>query len=246
MLKFKFNVTAGMVCYKTAKKKRLKYLVRQASIASADSRIEQEMFSRHGLVITNEPGGGEQDTSMTTTRWEQRYVQTPHRTPNRNQERHVKFDLSKTSYNSSSDSIAEPQNVPVVIANPGRITASSPTIQAELEERVRSANEDYRNLDTIREYEEEGECSEASSLSDICAGLEEGQEYTVEHLMKAGPQFSQFVSLLESIIEEEEEMNDSGESEIAHTGMTQATPLTGMTQATPLTTIQVTKEFPYY
>jgi hypothetical protein len=238
-----------MLCYKTAKRKRLKYLVRQASIASADSRVEQEMFSRHGLVITNEPGGGEQDTSMTTTRWEQRYIPTPHRTtsttttPNRNQERHVKFDLSKTSYNSSNDSIAEPERVPVVIANPGRVSASSPTIQAELEDRVRSANEDYRSLDSIREYEEEGECSEASSLSDICAGLEEGQEYTVEHLMKAGPQFSQFVSLLESIIEEEEEMNDSGESEIAHTGTTQATPLTGMTLATPLTTMQ---EFPYY
>lgn len=253
----KSNYFAGMLCYKTAKKRHLKYLVRQASIASADSRIEQEMFSRHGLVITNEPGGGEQDTSMTTTRWEQRYVSmpTPHTTkattttttPNRNQERHVKFDLSKTSYNSSSDSIAEPENVPVVIANPGgRISASSPTIQAELEDRVRSANEDYRSLDSIREYEEEGECSEASSLSDICAGLEEGQEYTVEHLMKAGPQFSQFVSLLESIIEEEEEMNDSGESEIAHTGMTQATPLTGMTPATPLTTTQIAKEFPYY
>ncbi|MCG8622321.1 MAG: hypothetical protein MJE68_10055 [Proteobacteria bacterium] len=247
-----------MLCYKTAKKKRLKYLVRQASIASADNRIEQEMFSRHGLVITNEPGGGEQDTSMTTTRWEQRYVPMPARqtikattmtstttTPNRNQERHVKFDLSKTSYNSSNDSIAEPENVPVVIANPGgRISASSPTIQAELEDRVRSANEEYRSLDSIREYEEEGECSEASSLSDICAGLEEGQEYTVEHLMKAGPQFSQFVSLLESIIEEEEELNDSGESEIAHTGMTQATPLTGMTLTT--TQMQTAKEFPYY
>lgn len=134
----------------------------------------------------------------------------------------------------------------MVIANPGRISASSPTIQAELEERVRSANEDYRSLDSIHEYEDEGECSEASSLSDICAGLEEGHEYTVENLMKAGPQFSQFVCLLESIIEEEEEMNDSGDSEIAHTGMTQATPLTGMTPATPFTTTQTTKEFPYY
>ena len=241
-----------MLCYKTAKKRQLKYLVRQVSIASADSRIEQEMFSRHGLVITNEPGGGEQDTSMTTTRWEQRYAPAPSRatssraTPNRNQERHVKFDLSKTAYNSSNDSIAEPENVPVVIANPGRITASSPTIQAELEERVRSANEGYRSLDSIQEYEEEGEYSEASSLSDICAGLEQGHEYTVEHLMKAGPQFSQFVGLLESIIEEEEMNDDSEESVIAHTGMTQATPLTGMTQATPLTTTQTTKEFPYY
>ena len=236
-----------MLCYKMAKKRRLKYLVRQASIASADSRIEQEMFSRHGLVITNEPGGGEQDTSMTTTRWERRYAPAPSRTtPNQNQERHVKFDLSKTAYNSSNDSIAEPESVPVVIVNPGRITASSPTIQAELEERVRNANEGYRSLDSIREYEEEGQCSEASSLSDICAVLEEGHDYTVEHLMKAGPQFSQFVGLLESIVEEEEEMNDSEESVIAHTGMTQATPLTGMTQVTPLTTTQMTKEFPYY
>ena len=226
------------------KKRRLKYLVRQASVASADNRMEQEMFSRYGLVISNEPGGGEQDTSMTTTRWEQRYAPTPHRTPNQNQERHVKFDLSKTSYNSSNDSLAGhgPESVPIVIANAGRTTASSPTIQAELEERVRSANEGYRNLDAIQEYEEEGECSEASSLSDICASLEEGDEYTVEHLMKAGPQFSQFVGLLESIIEEEEEMNDSGESEIAHSGMTQATPLTGMT----LTATQAAREFPYY
>ena len=235
----------GMLCYKTTRSRRLKYLVRQASIASADSEIEQEMFSRHGLVISNEPGGGEQDTSMTTPRWEQRYAPAPRRTPNRNQERHVKFDLSNTAYNSSNDSLAEPENVSMVITNPGRMTASSPTIQAELEERVRKANEDYRNLDTIHEYEEEGNCSAASSLSDICAGLEaeEDEEYAVESLINAGPQFSQFVSLLESIVEEEEEINDSGESEVAHTGMTQATPLTGMTPVTPLTN---NKEFPYY
>lgn len=227
-----------MLCYKTARKRRLKYLVRQASVASAESHLEQEMFSRHGLVISNEPGGGEQDTSMTTTRWEQRYApqaraQSPHHNQEQTQERHVKFDLSRTSYNSSNNSLAEPENVRLIS---GRTSTSSPTIQAVLEERVMAANEQYRNLDAIREYEEEGACSEASSLSDICAGLE-GEQYTVEHLMKAGPQFSQFVGLLESIEEEEEELNDSAGSEVAHTGMT---------QATPLTTTQATAEFPYY
>ena len=236
-----------MVCYKVGKKRRLKYLVRQTSVVSADSHLEQEMFSRHCLVITNEPGGGEQDTAMTRTRWERRYAPQPAHQNNDEQnqptkERHVKFDLSKTSYNSSMDSIAEPENISLIAA---RETTSSPTIQAVLEERVRAANEQYRNLDAIREYEEEGTCSEASSLSDICSGLED-EEYTVEHLMRAGPQFSQFIGLLESIVEEEDEMNDSGESEVAHTGMTQATPLTGMTQATPLTITPATTEFPYY
>lgn len=235
-----------MYCYQTAKRRRLKYLVRQASVATADTRLEQEMFSRHCLVISNDPGGGEQDTSMTRTRWEQRYApQAQTQTQSsaqwgqqqRDQERHVKFDLSKTSYNSSDDSLAEPENVQLVAA---RASTSSPTIQAVLEERLRVANEEYRNLDAIKEYEDEGACSEASSLSDICSGLE-GEQYTVEHLLKAGPQFSQFVVLLESIMEEEEdELNDSAGSEVAHTGMTQATPLT-TTQPT-----QMPVEFPYY
>lgn len=232
----------GMACYKAAQKRRLKYLVRQAAIASANSRMEQEMFSRDYLVISNDPGGGEQDTAMTRTRWESRYApQATQRNNdnNRNQspKRHVKFDLSKTSYNSLEDvSVTEPESVSLIAV---RESTSSPTIQAVLDERVMAANEEYRNLDAIREYEEEGACSEASSLSDICSGLEV-EEYTVEHLMRAGPQFSQFIGLLESIAEEEEERNDSGDSEIAHTGMTQATPLT-ITQPT-----QMTAEFPYY
>ena len=236
----------GMYFYKIAKRRRLKYLVRQTSVASADTRLEQEMFSRHCLVISNNPGGGEQDTSMTTTRWERRYAPqaqaqahaqlSSQRGQERDQKRRVKFDLSTTSYNSSNDSLAEPENLQLVAT---RTTTSSPTIQAVLEERLRVANEEYRNLDAIREYEDEGTCSEASSLSDICSGLE-GEQYTVEHLMRAGPQFSQFVGLLEIIMEEEEELNDSAGSEVAHTGMTQATPLT-TTQTT-----QVPAEFPYY
>lgn len=240
-----------MSCYRTVKTRRLKYLVGQASVASADTRLEQEMFSRHCLVISNDPGGGEQDTSMTKTRWERRYApqaqayaqahtkSSAQQGQQRDQERHVKFDLSTSLYNSSDDSLAEPVNMELVAA---RATTSSPTIQAVLEERLRVANEEYRNLDAIREYEDEGEgaCSEASSLSDICSGLE-GEQYTVDHLMKAGPQFTQFVGLLESIMEEEEEeLNDSAGSEVAHTGMTQATPLT-TTQPT-----QIPVEFPYY
>ena len=237
-----------MLCYKGAQKRRLKYLVRQASVASADDRMEHEMFSRHCLVISNDPGGGEQDTAMTRSRWEQRYAKQPANQNDRddesleraeqeeerdkNQERHVKFDLSKTSYK-SDESIGEPENISLVAL---RERTSSPTIEAVLEDRVRMADEQYRNLDAIREYEEEGACSEASSLSDICAEVE-GEEYTVDHLMKAGPQFAQFVSLLESIVEEEEELNDDGGSEIAHSGMT---------QATPLTTTQATAEFPYF
>ena len=224
------HTLVGMYCYKKIQKRRLKYYVRQASFASADNRMEQELYSRHCLVISNDPGGGEQDTAMTRDRWEQRYAPQGDQT----RERHVKFDLSKTSYNSDG-STGEPENVPVVdVAAVAR--TSSPTITAVLEDRLREANEQYRSLDTIQEYEEEGTCSQASSLSDICFDIDR-EQYTMEHLMKAGPQFSQFVGLLESIIEEEEEMNDSGDSEVAHTGMT---------QTTPLTTTQATVEFPYY
>ena len=239
-----------MLCYKAGKKRRLKYLVHQASVASADNRMEQEMFSRHGLVISNDPGGGEQDPAMTRSRWENRYAKLPIRQNDQalvienvqetteqegspEHERHVKFDLSKTSYKSDS-SIGEPENISLVAL---RQSTSSPTIEAVLEERVRAANELYRNVDAIKEYEEEGTCSAATSLSDICAEIEK-EEYTVEDLIKAGPQFEQFVGLLESIVEEEAELNDDGAgSEVAHTGMT---------QATPLTTTQATAEFPYF
>lgn len=147
------------------------------------------------LVISNDPGGGEQDTPVD---WDHRY--TP---------------LIRVSPASSHGSIQK-HNLELEMPR-----ANSPTIQSFIEDQVEAANKELQevySLDAVREFGEEGVGSGVSELSSICSDLDL-EEYTMERLRNAGPQFVQIAEMLEDILAEEENI-DSG-SEATHTTLNQ-------------------------
>ncbi len=157
-------------------------------IGTADSKPnETDMFGpSQCLVISNDPGGGEQDTPMD---WQRNRV-------------HISPSSSSTSIVKAQLSNSLPR-------------ASSPTIQAFIEHEVQAANREELNIDTMTVFCEEGSGSDAGSLSSICSSLEEEEEeYTLDRLRSAGPQFRPLVDLLEAILEED--VIDSA-SEVTHT-----------------------------
>lgn len=146
-------------------------------IGTADSKPnETDLFGpSQCLVISNEPGGGEQDTSMD---WQRNHV--------------------RVSPASSSESIVKAQ-----LSN-SFPRANSPTIQAFIEQEVEVANHEIPNIDCVVEFCEEGSGSGATSLSSICSSLEEEEEeYTMDRLREAGPKFLPLTDLLEAILEED-------------------------------------------
>ena len=162
-----------------------------------------DLLNRQCLVISNEAGGGEQDTVMGMDEWSKSLAPDKQRGKEEN----------KSTSSSSNTSITKPAFLSLARAN-------SPTISAFIHDKIEAVPKEYRDMDSICEYKEEGTISHTGSLSSICSSVD--SEYTVERLRQAGPEFAPFVGLLASVLEEEETIgNDCQVSELAHTGNTQ-------------------------
>lgn len=161
-----------------------------------------DLINRQCIVISNEAGGGEQDTKIGMDEWTKVF---PHKPETEN---------SSHLSSSSNTSIAKP-------SFPSSVRANSPTISAFIHEKIEAVPKEYREMDSMEEYRDEGTCSHSGSLSSLCSSVD--SPYTVERLKLAGPEFAPFVNLLTSVLEEEEESNDADSkgSEHVHTGYTQ-------------------------
>ena len=87
--------------------------------------------------------------------------------------------------------------------------ASTPEIDAFIESRVTSANNEVSDIDSMRCYTDEGVMSNVSSLSTICSDT--GYEpYTVTQLRLAGPEFERIADLLEPVLVEDSNFDETG------------------------------------
>lgn len=161
------------------------------AIGMAETK-EMDLLGRECLVISNESGGGEQDTTMD-------WSSVP-----------ISRKNLRLAPSSSSDSISKAQvELPISRAN-------SPVIQSFIEEQVEAANRELQDTDSLREFCEEGGASDAGSLSSICSSLDD-EEYTLERLRNAGPQFEVVAELLGKILTSENDIIIDSGSEVART-----------------------------
>lgn len=222
-----------MICWKrcTSRKYRL------SSNGTHSTHSELALATRDCVVISNDDGGGEQDTTMTEEKWQQSIP-----IPRKNMIEDEKQPASSSSSESSvirkqpitddevivnqgammgagevEDEIPPPSVVPTVTT--GR--AQSPIISAFIDDRLEQLRQQYRDLDSVHVFSEEGECASVVSLSSSCSYESKGSEYTLERLKKAGPEFQKFAGLLEMFKVDEEAEGDDVESRLVHTGLTQ-------------------------
>ena len=155
-----------------------------------------DLLGRQCLVISNEPGGGEQDTSMD---WSSVHVSRKNFHP---------FPSSSTATVPKNAQIGSPVD-----------RANSPVIHSFIMEQVESADKNLQSKterESVKEFSEEGGGSDAGSLSSICSSLDE-EEYTIERLRDAGPKFEGMTQQLENLLTSERgSVIDSG-SEVSPT-----------------------------
>ena len=153
---------------------------------------EMDLLGRQCLVISNESGGGEQDTAMD---WSS-------------------VPLSRKNLRLSPASSAA--SIPKTHVKLPISRANSPIIQSFIEEQVEAANQELQDTDSLREFCEEGGASDAGSLSSICSSLD-NEEYTLERLRNAGPRFEGVAELLGNILTSENDIIIDSGSEVPHT-----------------------------
>lgn len=182
---------------------------------------ELALATRDCVVISNDAGGGEQDTTMTDQKWQQSV-------PVSRKESH-KDNSSSSSTSSSGVSIdidkpltAEQESMQLQLPeNQLLLTrAQSPVISAFIDQRLEALRMEYPDHDSLQVFSDEGEGTSKVSLNSFCSYKSKEEPYTVERLRKAGPIFQRFVGLLEVLGADEEETVDM-ESEVVHTGLTQ-------------------------
>ena len=93
----------------------------------------------------------------------------------------------------------------------GQERASTPVIDQFIENKVNTANNSIQDIDSLKEYSDEGIDVKTSSLSDISAVSTE--EYTLEQLRSAGILFNNIADILEPIYIEEDELSDDSQTE---------------------------------
>lgn len=213
------------------------------SLAPTPSEIL--LSTRDCVIISNEEGGGEQDTTMTDERW-QRSCPLPRKDDGGSSggQRDQHSDSASSSCGGGSIvkmPIKDEIDSAVVIenSNTSRLSPSnrarSPVISAFIDERLKALREEYRDLDSLRNFddgrrrEEEGNISDDGvSLSSTCSYASRDVPYTLEQLRQAGPEFQKFEGLLE-VLEAEHEglLEEDLESRLVHTGQTQTQTDTG-------------------
>ena len=99
--------------------------------------------------------------------------------------------------------------LPLVVNQPER--ASTPDIDRFIEYKVNNANNTVHDIDSLREYSDEGiEANGGSSLSDISQVSFE--LYTFQQLREAGDPFTNVADILEPVYDEEESEEESESS----------------------------------
>lgn len=196
-----------MVCYQYRRR-----LTRLKVQVGDHADISLAILNRQALGVSNEAGGGERDTHIGIDEISNTLFANKHAIDDDEKE------YSETQ-SSTDTSISKPSFSNL------QLTAS-PTIGEFIREKIESVPKEYRDFDSVHEYEEEGNGSITGSLSTICSSIAES-EYTIEKLKAAGPELEPFLKLLADVLESEEEEDIDGGSQQAHTGNTQ------LTQATP-------------
>ena len=199
-----------MVYWKRQRARKLSLRHSNGNVSASPSELI--LATRDCVVISNDSGGGEQDTTMTDEKWQQS-VPIPRR------------EAPRTSQNSTSSSdesiIKSPQkDSPTQQKQSPQGRAKSPIISAFIDQRLESLRHEYPDLDAVKEFAEEGEGNSRVSLDSYCSYQTQEETYTLARLRRAGPQFQVFANLLEVLVAEEE-TEDDVDSKIAHTGLTQ-------------------------
>ncbi len=174
--------------------------------------ISLAILNRQALGVSNEAGGGERDTHIGIAEISNTLFTNKHAIEDDEKEQSETQSSTDTSISKPSFSIMQQR--------------ASPTIGEFIREKIEGIPKEYRDFDSVYEYEEEGNGSITGSLSTICSSIAES-EYTIEKLRAAGPELEPFIDLLADVLESEEEEDLNGGSQQAHTGNTQ------LTQGTP-------------
>ena len=93
--------------------------------------------------------------------------------------------------------------------SPSTNRAPTPEINEFIESRVYNANQHITDIDSLKSFNDEGVLTGASSLSTICSDT--GYEpFTVTRLRLAGSEFDKIADLLEPVLVDDAEGNESG------------------------------------
>lgn len=182
----------------------------------SSSPSELILATRDCVVISNDAGGGEQDTTMTDEKWQQS-VPLPRKDIPR---------PSPSATTSSEESITKSSNKDSQSQHHGsakqspQMRAQSPVISAFIDQRLESMRSEYPDLDTVKVFTDEGEGNSKVSLDSYCSYQAQEEPYTLARLRRAGPKFLVFANLLE-VLAAEEDKGEDVESKIVHTGLTQ-------------------------
>ena len=222
-----------MVCWKRCSVR--KYRLNSNGLDSTPSELV--LATRDCVVISNDDGGGEQDTTMTAEKWRQS-IPLSRKATNEDGKQPASSSSSETS-DVRKPPIGDDEVIvnqlatmeagemeengippPSVTPAPPAVRAQSPIISAFIDQRLEQLRQQYRDLDSVQVFAEEGECTSTVSLNSSCSYQSKGSEYTLERLRKAGPEFQRFAGLLEMLKVDEDEGEDL-ESRLVHTGLTQ-------------------------
>lgn len=228
-----------MVCWR-------RYTTHKQSMRNLASHNSAQMVlgTRDCVVISNDAGGGEQDTTMTEEKWQQS-IPLSRKCSDSGGHTSSSSDDDNDTATSSDRSIQKPR--PPADDREGeeeeaatqqtsseqepKPRAQSPVISAFIDRRLEALGKEYPDHDTMRVYSEEGDTTSKISLNSFCSYQSREEPYTVERLEKAGPRFRQFAGLLEVLVAEEEAGTVDTESEVVHTGLTQQTQTQSQTQS---------------
>lgn len=236
-----------MLCWKLRNNHRFA-IMHLSNLHSTTSELV--LATRDCVIISNDEGGGEQDTTMTNENWQLSCSLARKKKKN-------EASTSSSEMTTSSDStIDKPvitdedqinrslyvggmanangvnQNQLQEVENHSpQVRAQSPVISAFINQRLETLKRDYRNLDTVTKYTEEGDNSPNVSLRSQCSYCPEEEPYTTQRLKKAGPEFAKFCKVLEILETEEENVAMDLESEVVHTGQTQTQTDLGQSQS---------------
>ena len=213
-----------MICWRRHTNRKLAML----NLDGRRSPISDVLLAtRDCVIISNDAGGGEQDTTMTDEKWQQNM-------PLPRKEGHEDKDTptSSSSPTSSGSSIDKPLRsetttqqqqyleATMTSQQPTQTRAKSPVISAFIDQRLEALRKEYPDHDSIQVFSDEGEGTSKVSLDSFCSYQSKEEPYTTERLRQAGPAFQRFAGLLEVLGADEEETVDL-ESELVHTGLTQ-------------------------
>ena len=178
----------------TRRRRHRKFLV--SANKTQLGRRHRTLFGPTGaLVISNDPGGGEEDTNMDWLEEEE--------------EEEEEGLTVVTNAGVGGDEKGEG-------GWEGGRRPNSPTIHAFLEEKLRELElESPSGLETLHHYTEEGSEPTATSLSSLSIESVCEKQYSIDRLQWGGSKFAPLVDLVEEVLrkrgeEEEEEEEESG------------------------------------